>query len=396
MDTKNKTRKRKSVEKPLCKYGTSCYQKNSEHHKRFRHPSGTDEIMVKDINGNSLNDVTKMNLEEIEKDDVDKSREKSPDNQSDNENETDVIKVEETVQEILESFPKDFFDFWDFCSSVNSSNPEDAFSEFGYHLVGVYDLLSKNLPKDKKVDISCHWRYFYDTPEFQTVIMKTGKDLFHIGYFRDDPEELPSVLASNSANLGAKLTLMGDNIFAAMNDELVKVIKSLKSEKKKKADKIQKKLVKYASEKKYSMDVQTNKTKLRQKKVVAKTFHGFGIVVRVENDIGYRTLPESNASLKSILKKIVSADTDSKRLEFTEQLDEIITNVHFANDECDYGTGLELGIDLFCFGDTYFHSIISSLLSVAYNLLNRPKYASIIKAHLRNRRNGCNLSTLDV
>lgn len=96
------------------------------------------------------------------------------------------------------------------------------------------------------------------------------------------------------------------------------------------------------------------------------------------------------------MKKIVSADTDSKRLEFTEQLDEIITNVHFANDECDYGTGLELGIDLFCFGDTYFHSIISSLLSVAYNLLNRPKYASIIKAHLRNRRNGCNLSTLDV
>lgn len=36
-------------------------------------------------------------------------------------------------------------------------------------------------------------------------------------YFdRDDPSEKPSILASNSAALGCKLNLKGDNIFAAV------------------------------------------------------------------------------------------------------------------------------------------------------------------------------------
>lgn len=60
----------------------------------------------------------------------------------------------------------------------------DAFSEYGYHLVGIFDLLAKKLRKDMKVDISCHWRYYYDSPEFQTVIKKDGSDWYHIGYFR--------------------------------------------------------------------------------------------------------------------------------------------------------------------------------------------------------------------
>ena len=32
--------------------------------------------------------------------------------------------MEETVNEILKLMPKDFFDFWKFCSSVNKSKPE--------------------------------------------------------------------------------------------------------------------------------------------------------------------------------------------------------------------------------------------------------------------------------
>lgn len=31
-------------------------------------------------------------------------------------------------------------------------------------------------------------------------------------------------------------------------------------------------------------------------------------------------------------------------------IQEMITFVQFANDECDYGMGYELGIDLFCYG----------------------------------------------
>lgn len=38
--------------------------------------------------------------------------------------------VEETVDEILKSMPKDFFDFWQFCKSVNKSKPEGIFAIF--------------------------------------------------------------------------------------------------------------------------------------------------------------------------------------------------------------------------------------------------------------------------
>ncbi|GBO31744.1 Histone PARylation factor 1 [Araneus ventricosus] len=107
------------------------------------------------------------------------------------------------------------------------------------------------------------------------------------------------------------------------------------------------------------------------------------------------TFPLSLAKVKSILQKIVNAEDEEKRLNFEEDLDELITNVQFANDECDFGMGLELGIDLFCFGDPYLHSHILGILPLAYNLLKRPKYAEIVKFHLANRKKSHNLNTLD-
>ena len=63
----------------------------------------------------------------------------------------------------------------------------------------------------------------------------------------------------------------------------------------------------------------------------------------------------------------------------------MITFVQFANDECDYGMGLELGIDLFCHGDQ-FHDHVLRLLPLAYDLLGRQEFGSIISQHLKNRQ----------
>lgn len=116
--------------------------------------------------------------------------------------------------------------------------------------------------------------------------------------------------------------------------------------------------------------------------MVTKTFHGAGIVVPVDkNDVGYRELPETDgefkfqllisffkafatslicwscgfsyslaAGLKKICKAIVEARNDEERVKAFGPVQEIITFVQFANDECDYGMGYELGIDLFCYG----------------------------------------------
>ena len=60
-----------------------------------------------------------------------------------------------------------------------------------------------------------------------------------------------------------------------------------------------------------------------------------------------------------------------------EPLQEIITLVQFANDECDYGMGLELGLDLFCHDDK-FHDTVRHLLPLAYSLLQREQFGKII------------------
>lgn len=56
------------------------------------------------------------------------------------------------------------------------------------------------------------------------------------------------------------------------------------------------------------------------------------------------------AGLKKICKAIAEARNDEERVKAFGPLQEMITFVQFANDECDYGMGYELGIDLFCYG----------------------------------------------
>ena len=87
-----------------------------------------------------------------------------------------------------------------------------------------------------------------------------------------------------------------------------------------------------------------------------------------------------------MLKKIVDSKSDEERMAHFDPLQEIITFVQFANDECDYGEGLELGLDLFANGSSFFHSATRNLLTTAYSLLGRDEFGEIIEKHLDDRR----------
>ena len=89
--------------------------------------------------------------------------------------------------------------------------------------------------------------------------------------------------------------------------------------------------------------------------------------------------------LKKTLDKIVSLKSESEKAKAYEPLEEALSYIQFANDECDYGMGLELGIDLFCHSD-HFHELVMNLLPLAYELLNRPAFSKIIKQHLMKRK----------
>ncbi|KAM3831272.1 histone PARylation factor 1 isoform 3-T3 [Vipera latastei] len=322
--------------------------------------------------------------------------------------------------------PEDFYHFWKFCEELEPDKPCDALkSSIGLQLVGPYDILSgkHNTNKSREINFNLHWRFFYDPPEFQTIIVGDSKTQFHMGYFRDIPDQLPMWVGETETQKGCTIYQVGDNIFAAIKNlylcqDLLQahilrkqnswkqflpsrkgkitsirlfLSKKLKDLTNKKRSGLlrdtDEKLTKIAKQLGYSLEQKSLKVKQRDKKVVTKTFHGGGLVVPVDkNNVGYRELPETNVNLKRICKMVADAPNDDQRLKAFAPLQEMLTFVQFANDECDYGMGYELGIDLFCYGSHYFHKIISQLLPLAYSLLKRNLFAEIIEAHLANRR----------
>nr|XP_048703644.1 histone PARylation factor 1 isoform X1 [Caretta caretta] len=304
--------------------------------------------------------------------------------------------------------PEDFYQFWKFCEELKPDKPSEALiSSIGLQLVGPYDILAGKHKKTKSADLNfnLHWRFFYDPPEFQTIITGDSKTQYHMGYFRDVPDELPAWVGANEAKKSCVISQIGDNVFAAVKLFLSKKLKEVTDKKKSGILKdLDENLTRTAKELGYSLEQKTMKMKQRDKKcfridslrtcsmifpgteVVTKTFHGAGLVVPVDkNDVGYRELPETNANLKRICKAIVDAPSDDQRLKAFAPIQEMITFVQFANDECDYGMGYELGMDLFCYGSHYFHKVVGQLLPLAYNLLRRNLFAEIVESHLANR-----------
>ncbi|XP_036711391.1 histone PARylation factor 1 isoform X2 [Balaenoptera musculus] len=289
------------------------------------------------------------------------------------------------------SLPEDFYHFWTFCEGLAPEQPADSLSaSLGLRLVGPYDILAgkhKMKKKSASLNFNLHWRFYYDPPEFQTIIIGDCKTEFHMGYFRDSPDELPVFVGTNEAKKNCIIVQNGDNVFAAVKLFLMKKLKEVTDKKKTSLLKtIDEKLTEAARELGFSLEQRTVKMKQRDKKVVTKTFHGAGLVVPVDkNDVGYRELPETDASLRRICRTIVEAPSDAERLKAFAPVQEMMTYVQFANDECDYGMGLELGMDLFCHGSHYFHKVAGQLLPLAYNLLKRNLFAEIIEAHLADR-----------
>ncbi|XP_035274940.1 histone PARylation factor 1 isoform X1 [Anguilla rostrata] len=284
--------------------------------------------------------------------------------------------------------PDDFYHFWNFCKRRHSQNPCDALREtLGLQLVGPFDIMAGKHRSVNNPNYFLHWRHFYDPPEFQTVLIGSSETQHHMGYYRDTPDSLPVFIGENEAQKNCSITQLGDNLFAAVLLFLLK--------KKKEAggrqgvgplQALETELRSSAETLGYSLEQKTKAMKQRDRKVVTKTFHGAGIVVPVDrNDVGYRELPETDAGLKRICKAIADAKNDEERMKAFAPIQEMITFVQFANDECDYGMGYELGLDLFCYGSHYLYKVVKQLLPLAYSLLKRDIFGQILEAHLSNR-----------
>ncbi|XP_033631431.1 histone PARylation factor 1-like [Asterias rubens] len=407
--------------KPPCKYGAECYRENVQHQANFWHPKKgkrksdiqdeDDASSVKKRKIDAASDLTeKVSEEEAgnvspengSEDEVDEIQEKDDAEESDDSDESEDIALPATptnlnAREEIEwkfkmKMPEDFYDLWKFCKSLDKKNPKDALKEtLGLQLVGPYDVLAgelKRTSESKRASYCLHWRYYYDPPEFQTVVRGDDDTQHHLGYYRDEPSKLPSFVGANSAKKNCIISPQGENIFAAIKAHMDKLCKTNKDKaEQSRIQSLQKPLTDWAKKSGHSLETKTKDMKARDKKVVTRTFHGAGIVVPVDaSGVGYRELPEADANLKRIFKKIVDSENDYERNKHLEPLDEIISFVQFANDECDYGEGYELGIDLFMFGSDAFDRIILNILPLAYMLLGRKEFGTILQAHMKDRR----------
>ena len=241
----------------MCKYGKGCYQKNPMHHQKFKHPKdeespakGKIDTEIKEptpkkakLDLSPEKNVEKSELKEeksvenekkLEEEEVEKTEEKVEKTEEKVEEDFELIPefdkwpldpLESIQQKFLTKMPEDFMAFWDFCKGLNREDPSKAlFDTCGLLLVGPFDILSQKTFKSCKLqDFLCHYRYYRDPPEFQTVLASADENSnFHIGYFRDDPKENPAFVAAfggqkDSAEFSNyKLTLLGDNLFSAL------------------------------------------------------------------------------------------------------------------------------------------------------------------------------------
>lgn len=408
----------------VCKYGIKCYQKNPEHHKQYKHPPQLKankkqrhnrlqpyiKAKAQDVTQNSKEEVKNIQYEEVVKVDSHPSASTTVENDKDNKETSDKTHIESgsTVSYygkdedhsilkecFLVEMPPDFYKFYE-CLTNESDSVEKLLDSVNLQLIGPYELFLNKLPKLKDKDLYLiHWRFFYDPPEFQSVLKKKGKSEFHIGYYRDNPTEKPVFLAKNDSAADCIITPISENIFGA-------VYWFLQKEKKTSpfismaCQKLMEKVKSWAEAHSYSLEEFNMKSRL--KNVVCRTFHSAGIVVPYDKktQLGYRKLAESDANMKKMFKKLSDAKSQEEKDKILSELQPVITYASIAMDECDFGTGLEAGIAFFCSGLEELQTSALKNLDIAYSLLQREAFGKIIKVHMRHRRKGPDMSALNI
>ncbi|XP_017130905.1 histone PARylation factor 1-like [Drosophila elegans] len=309
----------------------------------------------------------------------------------------------------LVEMPPDFYEFWKFVESLKTdpAHPKDAGlvhldKVFQLQLVGPFEFLAGRFHGAKlgePGDYLRHWRFYYDPPEFQTIFVRRGTGI-HYGYWRDVPQEKENLLiARTDSSKGCEIQFVAGNAFDAflyyLEHDFVATPFSAGQ-----LNGIKKAVPKYLSDHNLELAQLDRLQRERNKRVVAKTFHRAGIVVPFDKktQLGYRPLPVSDVELKKMLTMLERKEIDNgaAKQAVLEKLQPVANAAIIAVDESDFGSALELGIDMFSSGHKELHMLTSSLLVPAYSMLSRPQFIAIAKAHMEQRRREVNLSMFEV
>uniref|UniRef100_A0A1I7VIS0 Cytochrome P450 n=1 Tax=Loa loa TaxID=7209 RepID=A0A1I7VIS0_LOALO len=236
-------------------------------------------------------------------------------------------------------------------------------------LCGVFDYLAGHFKDADMEKYLLHDRFATDLPEMQTLaVYNNGRYV----YWRDEPNaEKPLIVHVDNAEHFPKCIIIGAvdpfyMIAHLVGNTLPAKYRSFFSK-----DWIER-------YKMYTADVKMI-IKSRKKETVGLPFHGMGIYVHIVNDVGYRPLQERTGKLKELINLVATTSNEDVKQEKLSKIMEIISCIQFANDERDFGMGLEFGHDLFWSNHGFFDKMAEKLLTMAYKLLNREAFARILE-----------------
>lgn len=250
-------------------------------------------------------------------------------------------------------------------SKVKAMDPLGAFE--GIRLVGPFEILSgKKFASDS--DKWTHYRFRYDPPEVQTFAVSVaesspGVPQYHLAFHRDDPAEMPKMIVLGESTKPT-FKIEGNNVGAVLAVHCPRESAALHAV--------------------FPKDTKRGEViKARNKSSLARTFHGLGFAVPYDKktEVGYRPPLLSHGELRSFLAKLNNNTLPPKQ---QEALDEQLQFADIANDECDFGLNIELGLNFFSMvekrNEVAAHCY--RILDTAYMLLGRSLFQHILVCHL--------------
>ncbi len=282
-------------------------------------------------------------------------------------------------------FPDDFHRFWEFVNRLAPLGPLRALEDLGVVLVGPFEVLAGRFDgRVPRHSLLLHWRYYLDPPEFFTVLAGASDGL-HWGYFLDDPDRGEGCVASYFARDAYELETDGDTLFEAVRLHLEYVHRDTEDDRAV-ADsseacdarlaeiaRLRDRLTAYATAGRTAVGEEYTETfagvSLRNKRIVADTPEGMGIVVAPEQ---YRPLSITGRKLWAHLRR-------------TKGPIDVVEEARTALREGFPGAALELGKALWALPGQGRAACAAELLDTAYAALGRDTLRRVLQTHLANR-----------
>lgn len=174
------------MDKENCKYWDKCYQKNPAHIAKYNHPSKTNDSPDEAGQSSPKKQSTSPNSRKRHHDESPKTSPSKQEDKIQSDQTREEMDITEEYNEVMKNLegknfleiyerrvklsakaeylellktnefirykflvemPNDFYEFWEFCKTISSETPENAFSSVGLKLVGPFDFLAGKFHK---------------------------------------------------------------------------------------------------------------------------------------------------------------------------------------------------------------------------------------------------------